>query len=223
MRHNRLLTWGLPLVFLVCFNAAFFLFLGTQLTRTAWLSYAVIHAAYLLTLLGGVLAGKSKHAWVFHLSIDAVSFVYFAVVFLVGLGTILSQTDRYSVLLPVYVILTGFYFGTVLIVLWGNADTALQQQRHQEDLSFIKNGCHRLRLIFDRQQDTASAGEIERAYQLMQASPTMSNENAAVLESRIRRYIDDLERVSHEKNDAEVDRLSRSIYGLLQERNHLLS
>ena len=206
----------------MCFNVTFFLLLGTQLTRTAWLSYAVIHAAYLLTLLGGVLAGKSKHAWVFHLSIDAVSFVYFAVVFLVGLGTILSQTDRYSVLLPVYVILTGFYFGTVLIVLWGNTDTALQQQRHQEDLSFIKNGSHRLRLIFDLQQDAASAGKVERAYQLIQGSPTMSNEDAAVLESRIRRCIDDLERASHEKDNTEVDRLSRSIYDLLQERNQLL-
>ena len=75
---------GLTLVFLIVFNAVFFIVGGTVRTTGEWISYAFIHFSYLMLLLTPKLINNSSITSTLGVSVYFISFLYFVITLLVG-------------------------------------------------------------------------------------------------------------------------------------------
>ena len=88
MNKTNGLSLILKLIFPVFFNLIFFIVLGYRHNSTVWISYAFINFAYLMLMLTPLMLTKGKSAHVFGLSVYGITFTYFLLQLIIGIGFI---------------------------------------------------------------------------------------------------------------------------------------
>ena len=123
----------LDLIFLVIFNAIFFIVGGVEHYLSVWLSYGFIHFAYFMLLLTPLFIRRGKSAVVFGFSLYSISSGYFLVEFITGIIFILISPEKYKVSLLVQLCIAGLY-GIILIAnMIANEHTAnADEKRHYQ-------------------------------------------------------------------------------------------
>lgn len=165
----------LDLIFVVIFNAVFFMAGGIDHPSSVWLSYAFIHFAYLMVILTPVLVRNSSIASVFGFALGSISSAYFFIELVTGVIFIVAKPETMKIPFIVQIIIFGIYAVMLLSHMIANENTADSIERHEVELRFIKESSSKLKFLMDNTDDDSLKKSIEKAYDVVHASQVKSN------------------------------------------------
>jgi hypothetical protein len=214
MKKISVLWIILDFIFLLIFNAIFFILSGTGHNVSVWISYGFIHFAYFMLLLTPALIRKGKSADVFGFSLYSISAVYFVIEFVAGLIFIFVSPENYVAALLVQICVAGLYGIFLISHLIANEHTDASEKKRQYQIAYIKETSARLKSLLGRISDKEAKKKIERVYDTICSSPLQSRLNLAQMENRMLQSINELEDAISKGDKERTTTLSAS---LLQE------
>lgn len=222
MNKKSTLMVLIDLVFLVVFNAVFFIAGGFQHPASVWIAYGFIHFAYLMTIATPLFVGKKGNPVVMGMPVESVSSGYFFLELIVGVLFIFAAAESYALSLVIQIILAGVYLAALLTVLAANEQTAKSVAKHEAEVAYIKNVATELKALQDKASDKKANKALERAYDEVHASPVKSAPAAAQLEQRIYQTVTALKEAVKQDNAEQIIAIAGEITELTEERNRAL-
>lgn len=222
MSKKTILWIILDLIFLVVFNTVFFTLSGLHHPASVWISYVLIHLAYLMVIITPALIRKSSNAAVFGFSLYSISSTYFLCEFVVGILFIILKSESIKAAVVVQIILAGIYGILLVSHMIANENTADNVNLHEEEVALIKEASSRVRALVGQAADKRANKEIERAYDMIHSSPSKSNQAVHSLESAVMNKISDLENAIRTGETDKIVEISRDIISTMDERNRRL-
>lgn len=213
---------GLTLVFLIVFNAIFFIVGGTVRTTGEWISYAFIHFSYLMLLLTPRLVNNSSVTSTLGVSVYSISFLYFLISLLIGVIIIFVRPENHIAALVIYIILSGIYFVVLLSSLIANEKTIEAEDLHRQDMMFINNAVSIIKPLVSVCEGTGLGKKMERLYDLIRTSQVKSDSSVWETEDRI---LDSLNQLAALVSKDKFDESEEKVKGIekdVQLRNQTL-
>ena len=214
---------GLTLVFLIVFNAVFFIVGGTVRTTGEWISYAFIHFSYLMLLLTPKLINNSSITSTLGVSVYFISFLYFVITLLVGCVFVLVRPENYIPELVTYIIISGVYFVVLLTSLIANEKTVEAEEEHRQDMLFVSNATNLIKQINAECTGTTIEKNVERLYDLIRTSQVKSDPSVWDEENVILQELNQLATTISETNHEESEKILERIEKSVRARNGRLS
>ena len=222
MKKITVLWLILNLIFLLVFNAIFFVAGGVEHNASVWVSYGFIHFAYLMLLLTPKLIRRGKSAAVFGFSLYSISATYFLVEFIAGIVIILVSPESFSVAFLVQLCIAGLY-GIILVShMISNERTAEAEEKRQTQIAYVKDASAKLKGLLDSISDKETKKKIERVYDAIYSSPVKSHPNLEQIESSILQSINELERAVTTGDKDYIASVANFLLSSINERNNLL-
>ena len=209
----------LDLIFLIIFNAVFFIVGGAEHNIAVWISYGFIHFAYLMLLITPILIRKSKSAAVFGFSLYAVSSTYFVVELITGITFILIAPDGYKIASLVQLCIACFYCVLLISNILANEYTAESEEIKKYGIEYIKCSSSKIKILIDRISDKEIKKKVERVYDAFYSSPVKSHQNLAEIENNLLLYVNELEEAVSSGNTDRINLLVDSLLAAINERN----
>ena len=219
MKRNTVLWIILDSIFLVIFNAMFFILGGAEHDLSVWLSYCFIHFAYFMLLLTPIIIRKGKSATVSSITIFSISSIYFIIALVTGVVFILIAPEGYRVTLLVQLCITGLYGVIFISNLLANERTADAGDKGQNEISFIKNAYARLMTVSDKVSNKEAKKSLQNVCDAVYSSPVKSDPSLAHLENRIMELITILEDEVTTGKEEKITILANSLLQLVNERS----
>ncbi|MDR0876249.1 MAG: hypothetical protein LBN12_08585 [Clostridiales Family XIII bacterium] len=221
--NKRSVMWIiLDLVFVIIFNAIFFLVSGTEHPLPVWISYAFIHFAYLMVILTPRLIRKGKSSAVFGFSLYSVSVSYFFIELIVGVIFILALPENFKVVLVVQIVLAGVFLILLISNMIANESTAEAEEKRELEIDYVKNAGSALGALVDMVDDQGAKRKVEAAYDAIKASPVKSHPNLFGLESQIITSISALSDAVSTKDAGVITQRADALLMEINERNRQL-
>ncbi|MCL2806311.1 MAG: hypothetical protein FWD26_10270 [Treponema sp.] len=209
----------LDLIFLVIFNAIFFMVGGVKHPASIWISYGFIHFAYLMLVLTPFLIRKGKSAHVFGYSLYTISAIYFLIQFVTGIVFIFISPESNTAAFLVQLSIAGLY-GIILIAnMIANEHTANAEEVRQNQIAFVKDASAKLKILLENINDKEAKKQVERVYDTVYSSPVKSHSNLIDLESRILHSLNELQIVITVGKKENIITLANSLLNDVNERN----
>ena len=219
MKKTNVLWIVLCLIFLIVFNAVFFIAGGTDHKTSVWISYGFIHFSYFMLLLTPILARKGKSSAIFGFSLYSVSSTYFILEFITGVVFILISPESYKAALLVQLCIAGLY-GIVLISnMIANEHTADAEEKRQYQIDYVKKASAQIKGLLSQIQDRDVKKKMEKVYDALYSSPIKSHPNLAQIENRILESINALEEEISAGNKESIISSTNSLLNAVNERN----
>jgi hypothetical protein len=222
MKKINVLWLILDLIFLVIFNAIFFVIGGTEHNTSVWASYGFIHFEYLMQLLTPKLIRKGKSAAVFGFSLYSISATYFLIEFVTGIVFILISPESFNAAFLVQLCIAGLYDIMLVSHLISNEYTAVVEEKRQSQIAFVKDASVKVKNLLDNVSDREAKKKVERVYDTIYSSPVKSHPNLEQKEIHILQSIDELGRAVTSGNKDDIIAKANSLLSLINERNSLL-
>jgi len=222
MKKKNIL-WGiLNSIFIIVFNAFFFILGDGERQASVWISYGFIHFAYLMLLLTPKIIRKGKSLAVFGFSLYTISAVYFLVEFVTGTIIILVSTENNSVALLIQLCIAGLY-GIILVSnLLANEYTADAVEKRQSEIAYVKEASTKVKTLLDSISDKETKKKVERVYDTIYSSPVKSHPDLERKERGILQSIKDLEYAVSSEDKEGIISIANSLLVSISERNNLL-
>ena len=219
MDKKRLLWYVLDSIFVIVFNLFFFLLGGTEHCASVWFSYVMIHVAYGLVLATPYLIAKGSSSTDYGRPVFVGTAAYFFVEFLTGLIFILVEPQSMTAPILVQVTILAVFAVFVLANLIANEHTAESVERHEKELEYVKQCCLKLKLLSSKSNHSQVSKNIDKAFDIINASPLKSNNSVADIEKSVIDKISELEAATL---DETALTLIDEIIKLANERNQKL-
>ena len=210
-------------IFLIVFNALFFVLGGTDRNASVWISYGFVHFAYFMLILTPKLT-RGKKSWTeLGFPLYFISAIYFLVAYVIGAIFILIAPEGFTIAFAVQLCIAGMY-GTALVSnMIANERTAEAETIRKTQISYIKEASVKVKSLLDNVSDKEAKKKVERVYDALYSSPVRSHPDLEVEESLILRSIRALEEaVSSGHKDGIID-LASSLETAIGERNRRLA
>ena len=209
----------LDLIFLVIFNALFFVAGGFKHPVSVWVSYAFIHFAYLMLLLTSKLIHPGKSSVVFGFSLYSISSVYFLVEFAAGITFIFVSPESYKIPFLVQICIAGLYGILLISHMIANEHTAGAEEKRQYQIAYVKDASAKLKNLLEIINDKETKKKVEKVYDALHSSPVKLHPDLEQMETRILMTIEEIEaKISAQNKDA-ADLLADSLLVAVNERN----
>jgi len=209
----------LDLIFLVVFNALFFVLGGTEHNASAWMSYAFIHFAYIMLLLTPIMIRKGRSASMFGFSLLSISTAYFFIAFVMGIIFILVAPESHNVTLLVQLCFAGLYGIALIANMIANEHTAEAENKRLSEIAFVKDASTKLKGLLDSVSDLEAKKKVEGVHDVIYSSPVKSHPNIAQIENRILLVINDLEAEIFIRNWEHIILIADSLLCMVNDRN----
>ena len=213
----------LGLIFLVAFNAVFFLVGGFSHPASVWIAYAMINVSYLLLLSTTTLFKGKKTAAEGGSPLFLISVLNFLLHFVTGLIFILVAPEKLTFEIVLYVILLVIYGIPYLALQMARAHTASSLSQNKEDTFMIRNRASKLQALIGRINDKELNKLLERCADDMYASPSESCDAALSAESDIAMKVRGVETAVAEERTDDAKVLCKEILYHIQDRNRIIS
>lgn len=222
MKKTNALWIILDLIFLIIFNAVFFIAGGVEHPASVWISYAFIHFSYLMLVITPFLVRKGSSAAIFGFSLYSISSVYFFVELVTGVIFILISSESYKAALLVQLVIAGLYTVCLISNMIANEHTADSQEKRQHQIDYIKQASSEMSALLNTVNERTMKKRLEKVYDALSTSPVKTHPNVMQLESQILSGIRDL-CMSCQSNEGEIA-LSQvdALLKLIEERNRQL-
>lgn len=222
LKKTKALWFILFLIFLILFNAIFFIAGGTERSVPTWVSYGFIHLAYLLMVITPVMIREGADAAVFGFSLYSIAATYFITEFLTGTIFILAAPEDYRAALLVQLVIAGIYAVFLVSHMIANVHTADDQAERGHQVAYVKRASSEVASMLDGIEDGALKKKLEAIYDALSASPVKSRPEVQQLESRILAGLDEL-RTSRKINESDAaGAQADGLLALVEERNRQL-
>lgn len=180
------------LIFLVLFNALFFLLGGTERSVTEWISYGFIHAAYLCLLCTPLLCNARKGETVLSASLYLRALFYFFTELVVGVGFI-----WYNCPLPTWPsIIQGCFLAIFLILqlmsVLANDATKASLAKQRKERIYIRSLAEDLRDAMKQITDPSLRKQVNACYESLNNCSLESFPEAASAEMELESAVNTL-------------------------------
>jgi len=222
MKKTNVLWIILDSIFLVIFNAVFFLAGGVDHYLSVWLSYGFIHFAYFMLLLTPLFIQRGKSVAVFGFSLYSISLGYFLIEFITGIVFILTSPESYKIALLVQLCIAGLY-GIILIAnMIANEHTADAEEKRQYQIAYVKDASYKIKELLEKTNDKETKNKVEKIYDAIYSSPVKSHASLMQMEQEILVSIDELEKVISTGNKESIISLANTLLSAINKRNMCL-
>lgn len=212
----------LTLVFLVAFNALFFLLSGTDNPTSVWISYAYVHVAYFTLLFLPVWKTKGEAAS--HLSsvLYGQAITYFILELIAGVIFIIYRMES-----PVWssVIQTALWLIFTVLILgnaWANQTTSQSLEKRKQELNTYQS----MRMSLKRLTTQVDIPELKRqivdCYDKLEASSSKQTKESENIDIEIEQMITSLKLSITGSDVARSMSLAKQLSGLIEERKTVL-
>lgn len=181
------------LVFIVVFNIVYFLFKPEETNASAWISYALIHIAYIAVVVTQFLDKKYEEV-VLNLSSYLVSSIYFIVEFIVGIVFILINPEGYKLALSLQIIVLGLYLIILVANLITNRKITDSLDETNQDRNYVKGVSAVISAILTHEHDVQVMKKLGVLYDIVHGSQIKTNADAMIIEAEIENRIMALEK-----------------------------
>jgi len=219
MRKQNVLWIVLDLIFLIIFNAFFFLLGGAEHSASVWISYGFIHFAYFMLLLTPLLIRKGKSSAVFGFSLYSISAGYFIVGLIAGGIFILVAPESMTIALLVQLCIAGLYAIIFVSNMITNEGTADAEEKRQYQIAYVKDASAMLKGILESVSDKEVKRKVERVYDAVYSSPVKSHPNLAQTENLVLESINKLDDVIYSGDKENIISSANSLLSAVNERN----
>ena len=219
MKKPNVLWIILDLVFLIIFNAVFFVAGGFEHEGSVWISYGFIHFAYLMLLITPVLIRKGKSAAVFGFSLYSLSSIYFSIELVAGAVFIIISSESYQAAFLVQLFIAGLYGIALISNMISNESTAKSEEMRSIQINYVKNASTKLKSLLDSIDDRAVKKKLERVYDSFYSSPVKSHPNLVEIENRILLSINELGEAISIGDGDRIASFADSLLTAVNERN----
>ena len=210
------------LIFLIMFNALFFLLGGAERTTTEWVCYGFIHAAYLCLIGTPLLCNAGKGEAVLDYSLWLRSFLYFFTEVIVGVGFLWYNAE--SPVWPVIVqgvLFTGFIIIQLMLVLANDATKASLGKQRQERI-YIRSLAGDLKEAMLQVHDPSLRKQINSCYESLNSSSLESFPEAAEAETELENAVNTLCYHVEQGEMSQLTYLIKQIQTAMKHRNHVI-
>jgi signal transduction histidine kinase len=219
MKKEKPLWFILNSIFLVTFNALFFIWGDTERNASVWISYGFIHFAYLMLLFTPKLVHANQNAAVFGYPLFYLSSVYFLVELVIGTIFILINQDSYKTALSIQLVCASMYGILLVSNLIANKRTVAAIEGQQQQISYIKEASGKIKVLMEFVNDKEARKRVERVYDALYSSPVKSYHVLEQIEARILASINELEKAVLAKNKDTTISLADTLLVAINERN----
>ena len=223
MKKNKVYKTLLGLIFLLAFNAIFFLVAGFKHPASVWIAYAMIQASYLMLLFTPLFVSNRRIAIETGHPLFYISGMNFVVHFIVGLIFILVAPERCKLEIVVYIIMVAIYLVLFAILQLANSNTEAAVARRSQETFFIKNQASKLKMLIGRTDDKELNQLLEAVADNMHASPSKSGGAALSIETGIAMKVCDIELAVTDGRADDAKKMLRELLYLIDERKRILS
>jgi len=219
MNKTTLLWIGASLIFLVIFNALFFVIGGTEHAASVWVSYGFIHFAYAMLLLTPFLVTKGKSEAIFRFSLYYVSVVFFAVTLIAGVAFMGLAYEDFNIVLLTHASISGVYVIILIYNIIANRRTADAEEKRQYQIAYVKDATAKLARILKNVSDTEAKKNVERLYDVVNSSPVRSYPSLSQSEERIIQDINELEGIVSAGDNEKIISAANALLDAVNDRN----
>lgn len=219
MDKKRFMWYLLDSIFIIVFNLFFFLLGGTEHCASVWFSYVMIHVAYGLLLATPYLIAKGTSSTDYGRPVFVGTAVYFFVEFLTGLVFIFVAPQSMTAPILVQITILAVFAVFVLANLIANEHTSENVARHEKESEYVKQCCLKLKILAGKTTDQNISKKIDKAYDIINASPLKSDASVADVEQKVAKKITELEATTLDESALS---LIDEIIKLANERNQKL-
>jgi len=216
------LWFALTLIFVVIFNALFFLIGGTAHNIAVWVSYGSIHFAYMMLVFAPRFVTKGKSAAVFGFTLVYLSMAYFVSALITGIVIIVIAPESHTAAVVIQLSMAGLYGILLISHAIANERTADVEGKRQHQIDYIKNATAQLKRILSNTKDRDIKRKIEKAYDAVSSSPVKSHPNMVQIETRILTLIDELTDAVSASEKQAVFQISEALLAAVNERSSRL-
>ncbi|MCD7865213.1 MAG: hypothetical protein LUG54_04220 [Clostridiales bacterium] len=221
MKKNMLVII-LELILLIIFNVVFYMFGGTVHPMSVWVSYIFIHVAYVLMIVIPFLNPQGRDRVIFGLTSGVISAIYFLIEFVVGIAFIWLALLNVKVVFIIQLIILAIYLIILITNMLANEATAESVDRQQQEIQYIKEAAASIKSVMEDIEDKAVYKKVEKAYDLIKASPSKSNSRVADIEHSVMNEIENLRSAVAGGDSDAISASADKVYRLGSERNRQL-
>ena len=219
MKNSVSMQYALYAIFLVLFNAVFFVMGGLDHKASVWISWVFIHFAYAMLLCTPRLCQAGKNASVLGWALIAVSSAYFLLAFVVGVIFILVAPDGYKAAFLVQLCLAGLYGVVLLSNMIANTHTVEALESRHPQIEYIKTITARLESLLENVADKQARKKVEAAFDEIHSSPVKSHPTMAEVESKLLASVAELENAVEAQDNSRISASADSLLKSIKERN----
>jgi hypothetical protein len=210
-------------VFVVIFNACFYLIGGVEHPLSVWLSYIFIHLSYLLCIISPRLARKDAPLpRIVRLPLESGAVIYFFLELIIGVVFILARPQDAVPAFLIQLIVLGVFILYAAVILLANAQTATSVAQHKAEVDFVKVNASNLHSLLGRVTDDSAKRQLEAAYDDLRVSPSGSDASVAEIEAQIAQMVDMLYNQAHILTPEQLSEHLARLRTLIAERNSRL-
>lgn len=220
MSKKNILTFILYAVFILIFNALFFVNGGTHHAPHIWVVYGFTHLSYIAVLITPLIASKKSMAVLSKTTTYAISACYFLIVFFLGMATVAMRINKIKLVISLELFLFSLYLIILVANLIADDATETKQQQMESGNHFIKSVSHQLQYAQSLCSDKKAKSKIEQLYYLAHSSPIKGGYASQQYETEIMRNASLLERNAENASAEEIISICNEIEKLFYKRNH---
>lgn len=220
--ENTIAKIVLKAIFLVVFNLFFFLFCGMENVASVWISYALIHVAYLFILLMPFFNRGNRGQTILSTTLYSVAIGYFLIELLIGTIFICVAPESITWALLIQVTLFALFLFVFLSSYMANNSTRASMEGARYESLYVKEASSRLELLMKQVTDREVAKRVEKCYDLLRSSPIHSHGRVKMIEESVMDGINDLRTAVMSGDKRHSLHLADTIRMQIEERNNLL-
>jgi len=212
----------LKLLFVIVFNAVFFVADIEPRNAAVWSSYVFIHISYVFLILTPRFVTKSGSTHVFGMSLLSISGFYFFIELCVGVGFILSRTESWRTAFFVQLIACALYLLVLLPSMIANEHTAAKEIKREAEIGKFKSLVREMDSVMRDENNAARKKALEKTYDMLRSGSVKSHHDAAPIESDIEKSIATIAGLKNDSDDEEFSKQIEMLQKLIDKRNRVL-
>ena len=134
---KALLSFGASSLFIIIFNALFFIIGGADHPASVWFAYAMIHFAYLMMVATPYFTTKSKVTEEISLPLVGLSGLYLLAELAIGLIFMALRPESLTAELVIQILVTGIYLVILLVLMHSNEHTVEAVQEREAEAAYL--------------------------------------------------------------------------------------
>lgn len=219
---TTLIRISFTLIFLVVFNALFFLLSGTDNPLSVWVSYAFVHVGYFTILLLPIFKNKGEADFYLSANLYGQAITYFLLELIIGVVFIIWRQESPVWPLVVQSILWLIFTMLILGNAWANQATSHSLAKREQELNVYQSMRKDLRRLLVQAGPPELKTLILACSDALESSSTRQAKDSEEIDAEIGNAIYSLKQSMACKDDAQSIASAKQLQGLINERKTIL-
>ena len=210
------------LIFLVLFDALFFVLKGSECHASTWWSYLFIHIAYFLLLATPLLGKYGKGYATLQESLYARAFIFFVLELIIGTIFIIANPVNATWAFLIQAVMLGLFLFAQLSGVLVNDTTKQTHEKQKQDIKQIRLMSESVRSKLMEIEDVDVKKQVVQCYEALNETSIVSYPEMQQAEETLRNSVDLLCAAIDSKDNNQISAAASRVLGAVRARNAAL-